>query len=608
MKITYVTAYFPFRETPHFQGNLSQDPVDIYHLLSSGIQLCLYVAHDCPHLALFHEWARHHLNFRVMPRYLTTWQDTRIGKILMNDKEWSLPSIRNLAKDTAEFITWTHTRIDLLNDVTENNPFICAAECVAECDNNTTTYVWIESQLPSLLYHRDETLRYLSTDFEREVDSLVALNTVYIPGGCYHPRVTNHSDITESVYWRFCGGFMVFKDGATVRRFHEYYAPRFQYYLEKYHRLVWDVNLMAWFEVDDDEVDIVWYRGDHNDSIVRVLDGLSADRYAICPFTMKQEVQIPKINSIPSHFHPGSISVICVDNNKQTIMNVRYVSYTLGNEGHYLFSTNDKTIYNQNVAIYNNDFRIQVMDQENPTCPDGTVLARPLSNDYRYISRGFEDIRLFAGEPCGQIRFIATNIDYSPVGRNRMIVGDYNHITGKYTNCMCIVPPDPESWCEKNWIPIVLEDKKQYFLYRWSPFELGCVDEGQLRIERTFYPKNALFRKLRGSTIFVPYLDDEQYLVGLAHFSEEYHPRHYYHVLVLLDKVTGAPCRYSDVFYFEKLSVEFCTGFLMEDRGGQKNGDHQKSVYKFWVSRMDRDPCFFLLDAQAIPIHHVVHL
>jgi hypothetical protein len=131
--------------------------------------------------------------------------------------------------------------------------------------------------------------------------------------------------------------------------------------------------------------------------------------------------------------------------------------------------------------------------------------------------------------------------------------------------------------------------------------EIGRVnpETNQLQIVIQHEMNHWLFRKLRGSTTFVdcPFdvLPEElrggggAYLVGLAHFSEEHSPRHYYHLLVLLEKETLKPVGISKVFYFEKLTIEFCIGMMV------RNGN-----YVFWISRFDRDPICIEVRADAL--------
>ena len=143
--------------------------------------------------------------------------------------------------------------------------------------------------------------------------------------------------------------------------------------------------------------------------------------------------------------------------------------------------------------------------------------------------------------------------------------------------------------------------------------EIGRVDPStnQLQIVQSHKIKHWLFSKLRGSTTFVDaplnvlpkdlIREDQQidYLVGLAHFSEEHSPRHYYHMLILLEKRTLKPVRYSRVFYFEKLTIEFCIGMTTRVVDGNVR-------YAFWISRFDRDPIYLEVDARGLALDNVV--
>jgi uncharacterized metal-binding protein len=61
--------------------------------------------------------------------------------------------------------------------------------------------------------------------------------------------------------------------------------------------------------------------------------------------------------------------------------------------------------------------------------------------------------------------------------------------------------------------------------------------------------------------------------------------------LVILDKTTLLPVKYSEYFVFRKVSVEFCIGFTVEG-----------SRYRFWISNFDRDPEVILIDRIEIPL------
>jgi hypothetical protein len=95
----------------------------------------------------------------------------------------------------------------------------------------------------------------------------------------------------------------------------------------------------------------------------------------------------------------------------------------------------------------------------------------------------------------------------------------------------------------------------------------------------------------KGSSAFIEYNGE---LIGVTHFSEDAMPRRYFHMLIVLDKTTYAPIRYSKPFVFEKVGIEFCIGF---DACGDK--------YRFWISRFDRDPVLFEVNTSIISFHNI---
>jgi len=250
-------------------------------------------------------------------------------------------------------------------------------------------------------------------------------------------------------------------------------------------------------------------------------------------------------------------------------LNIRYVNYWLYPGGGYLIHHPEKHIYTKNYYSFltNGDFQSTCMNEMDD---DSIALVNRGGSIY-----GLEDIRLY--ECGGELRFIATNINYSEVGRNRMIRGKYNIEARTYDDCIVIIPPEKDSWCEKNWIPII-KDQKEYFIYKWWPFEIGTVSDttNQLEICYQFNHRTPFFTRVRGST---PFLETAEGYLGVVHFSEEKHPRQYFHLLVLLDKETFRPLRYSNHFFFNNVSIEFCIGFSII---GEE--------YHFWISNFDRDP------------------
>jgi hypothetical protein len=401
----------------------------------------------------------------------------------------------------------------------------------------------------------------------------------------------------------------------------------------------WEVNFWAWLENRVDEWQPTWYRGDHNDDMLNIFTGVSADSYSKAltedDILSKKEYDYPSIES----FLPGSASYL--EHLGKHYLNTRFVNYWMYPNGYYRFHNPDLVIENRNYLSELDPTNLEPLNfremcERTIYGTDGKPLVPP-KRDKRSFSVGLEDIRLFSGVD-GKVRFIATNVEYSSVAKNRMILGTYDLETCTYRDCRVVGPPDPNSWCEKNWIPVLFtkntvalseanvegnlgfvgegseanqkdsrrknrgdteyETQEEMFIYKWSPMEIGRVDPStnQLQIVLRHEVRPWIFSRLRGSTTFVDCpldilpkelcsndfkhlwtlkeavnsnfsgempqesrmkmggeedLAKMEYLIGLAHFSEEHSPRHYYHLLILLEKRTLRPVRYSRVFYFE---------------------------------------------------------
>jgi len=189
---------------------------------------------------------------------------------------------------------------------------------------------------------------------------------------------------------------------------------------------------------------------------------------------------------------------------------------------------------------------------------------------------GLEDIRLYLEN--GTIRFIASTVNYSVSGKNRMVTGIYN-IEGEHTfrNCEEIEPPT-DTFREKNWIPFLPKNQTQtYFIYRWTPFQIGVIENRKLRIvleRKSIFPPNM---EIRGSSNFC--WTSGGY-VGVVHFSvENTLPKQYYHMLVLLDEKEYVPIRYSRHFCFRNYGIEFCLHLKLLE-----------NAYSFWFTSEDRNP------------------
>jgi hypothetical protein len=431
-----------------------------------------------------------------------------------------------------------------------------------------------------VFHKKPETLEYLKVLARRK---FIDEPFLIIPGCWDKLPPVDVGQIAEGVYWRFCGGFLL-GDSDSIIKFYNLYNEFYPLFLRTHRKLVWEVNFWGWLEANYDWCPR-WYRADHNDEIIKI----PVDIYTTC---LKNELTIqtypyPQIDT----YEPMQACYIFY--NGKHILNTRYVNYWYWDSGHCHIKHPEDFIISKNLNSQLDPetlMPLSINDREFSEMHDETVglVSR------RCYFYGLEDIRLY--EHGGKLKFIATNIDYSPTGSNRMIVGEYHPETLSYSNCRITEPPY-ESWCEKNWIPIRApvvqgqpEDDAEYFIYKWFPMEIGRLDPETYKLNIvTRYPILAPeFHRARGSTRFI---DNGEQLVGLVHLSECTLPRRYYHIMVALDRETLRPMKYSETLSFLHIGIEFCIGF-----------DIRESEYVFWISTWDRNPMMVRIPIDKIPL------
>ena len=505
-----------------------------------------------------------------------------------------LPVNRNIEKDTREFIASGYYKYDILNHAISHN-------------NVSTHFMWMDFDLPKLFRDKAGVKDYL----QWLVRLQLAPSFLTFPGCWNKLEAEKERDTIDSVHWRFCGGFFM-GDRESISQFCYTVYEALPRFTEKYDTLVWDFNLWAWLESDcsrpsEDSVKIwseeqsssttnsdgsettrrvwpenwTWYRGDHNDSILYT----SADIYTrTLTIDSIVEYPYPTIDT----YYPTSAAYVCYDS--KHLLNTRYVNYWIYPTGCYHFNSGIRLIENKNMLSELDPDTLAPMSYREI---EETIDLPVKEGDI--LSKGLEDIRLYVY--CGKVKYIASTVGYSPCGKCRMMVGDYDVENAKICDGAIVQPPT-DTWAEKNWIPIVRKNKilmgdgtmidqeEELFIYKWSPLEIGRIENGLLTIVHSYPMSMPLFSKIRGSTIF--HVVDEG-LLGIVHYSEEHSPRHYYHMLVLLDKDSFMLKRYSEPFCFQKLGVEFCIGMTVREDN-----------YVFWISRHDRDPAMVTVSKNEI--------
>jgi hypothetical protein len=603
--ITFVTAFMNVYQTP-FQ-NKDVEFTYFKKIAETGIQLAVFCCPDCSEY--MNELIREFPNIKII-EYMNlqdTWTyktcdevEARLGEPL------TLPNTRNFEKDTREHIILINTKTEYMKMAIEKNVW------------SSTHFAWIDFNIYHIFQgvEREQyVLEFLKSMSQRTMHPYF----LTLPG-CWEKKNVREEFLINDICWRFCGGFFI-GSADRVLEFHKCYLDYFADFLLSTKKLIWEVNFWAYLELKHG-LSVIWYPADHNESILEISVKNMSMRISDLPSCQHIKYEYPDCGDyIPT-------STAYLNYKGLDIINTRFVNYWLYPNGGYWIKDPDGYIRTRNFyspldgeTLLPREFKEVQESKSGLKCFSGHIY-------------GLEDIRLY--EKGGDIHFIATSINYSGLGKNRMVKGRYDvtseditssNITSVSSNIYLadaevLIPPDVNSWCEKNWIPLAnfyggertndeTNSNDEYFIYKWNPLEIGVLcshetnsekekekeKEKQLKIVKTWKHNAPLFKNVRGSTPLVECDEGllnkglNKGLICVVHFSYEGGPRNYFHMLVLLEKKTLMPLKYSEFFFFNNMSVEFCIGFTIRNE-----------KYHFWISNFDREPELIIVDIVEIPL------
>ena len=176
--------------------------------------------------------------------------------------------------------------------------------------------------------------------------------------------------------------------------------------------------------------------------------------------------------------------------------------------------------------------------------------------------RGLEDARFVKWE--GEYYLVGVRRDTTTNGEGRMEyskidISDPNNV--KEISRVRMETPEPGSYCEKNWMPIL--DKPFHFI-RWSnPIHVvrSNPENGSCQLLHVGNYMN-VERELRGSSHVIPFKDGYLYItheVGVWFEPGNRKNGHYKHRFFYVNKDWSIN-RYTTPFSFMGAMVEFCTG------------------------------------------------
>jgi tetratricopeptide (TPR) repeat protein len=301
-------------------------------------------------------------------------------------------------------------------------------------------------------------------------------------------------------------------------------------------------------------------------------------------------------------------------------MNIRFVNYLITKNGEYLINSGSHT--NETIITIN---RLYELDDQLKVVRYKDFPINPKEIGRRYI--GVEDIRIFhapnslktdtnsdtntdltednENNEYDDLMFIGTTLNEN--GRIGISFGKYDvsptpsgqvAATADYIHRKEIEHPFEHVGCEKNWVFVPLQkDTNPVVVYSWCPLKLATIepvtvnanDQNPLKYKLAFFETVSemprIFQHVRGSTcgFLVPETNQVWFVIHLVSYES---PRHYYHMVVVMDKVKVTSSsstsssstsswstsswetlqlnRYSAPFKFMGEPIEYCLSLVVE--------------------------------------------
>jgi hypothetical protein len=248
VKTTFVTAFYNLHES-HFEVRCIETIVSNFKkIASSGIPICLYLSKDFETLRL--ELSEFE-NVKVLNATFQNLSDLQVSKIINEETiSCTLPSNRNIKKDTKNYMILMNSKIEFVHDAMEQNPFA------------TEQFAWIDFGIMYITKDEEKVLNHLKTISNTELSSDLLFPV------CWNVDTSkaNVRFVFERIHWRFCGGFFIGKKEA-LKDFYTKSMTMMRKIVTERNCLTWEVNFWALLELIDDWNPTVYY-ADHNDSML----------------------------------------------------------------------------------------------------------------------------------------------------------------------------------------------------------------------------------------------------------------------------------------------------------------------------------------------------
>jgi tetratricopeptide (TPR) repeat protein len=224
--------------------------------------------------------------------------------------------------------------------------------------------------------------------------------------------------------------------------------------------------------------------------------------------------------------------------------NIRYVNYSIESDGGYKLNNDAGKIPSlYKYYILNHQFDILESHSFNEV------------QDPSLKYQGVEDVKVFFHR--GKLFFLGT-IEAGP-DILTLGYGDYD-TSQPMLKTKPFVSPNGRR-CEKNWAYAHNMKGELRVVYEWSPLTIGIPRDENLEIIQKHSEVPAFFKDLRGSSNGCMVGDEVWFVCHIVHYGK---PRHYYHILVVLNASDLSYKKHSIPFQFVGDPIEYCLGLVVE--------------------------------------------
>lgn len=250
MPTTFVSFYFILDEK-RTGDRTKETSFELFkNFVNTGLRIIVYI--DTRLEEQLKELVGSDNNITIIPFNFTESETYKLVEKVKDElgENFTQPAERNLFHDSERFMVLMNAKIEFVKKAMEYDKYA------------SSNYAWLDFNICHVFKKTEETVERLKLIGCSDLKS----NGIFLPG-CWD-QWQGLSDVLTKINWRFCGGFFI-GDKDSLNKFYKENLREFESFIRTNKMVVWEVNFWHHLEVNS-YVNFVWFKGDHNDTIVHV--------------------------------------------------------------------------------------------------------------------------------------------------------------------------------------------------------------------------------------------------------------------------------------------------------------------------------------------------